>query len=244
MVSQDFYFTDFVHLYILWLHRLWPFYVGCMEVMKAHGYLTNKSIVAGTSGGSIAALIACCDVLSSEEILKISVNMGTNRNFMNNIDAGLKSTIRSLLPHDALQRCNGRLHIVTTKLWPAPTLTPTVISTFCDEEMLIDAVAASCFIPLYSARRLYTHIHGFGKSQFIDGGVLAFMPPIGDVKISPFKQGLLRRQVPATIYLDQLVYSRPRLVVYSLKPDPKVIYHESLFCVHSVLYFHMLMIHS
>ena len=56
----------------------------------------------------------------------------------------------------------------------------------------MQAVAASCFIPLWSApRQLATAVdlthpdQASGAAWFADGGLLAFMPPVGDIRISP-----------------------------------------------------------
>ena len=95
---------------------------------------------------------------------------------MNDIDGGMKSSIKELLPSDVLDRVNGRLQIVVTKLWPNPTWNPLITSHFASEAELVDHIAASCFIPLYSARRFTTKICTYGDEHyFADGGILAFM---------------------------------------------------------------------
>ena len=115
--------------------------------MKINGYLTNESICAGTSGGSLGALVACADI-EPEVALEFIIKLSKSQQFFNDIDAGTKSELLPLLPHDTLKKCNGRLDVVVTRLWPNPSLTkPLITSTFQSKEELVDHVAASCFIP-------------------------------------------------------------------------------------------------
>ena len=134
--------------------------------MKNHGFLTQKSIVSGTSGGSLGALVACLDV-DPKDAVNILVEMSKQPNLYSNIDKELKSTLNPLLPSDILERCNGRLHVVVVKVWQ-PMTEPVIISQFESKEKIIEAIAASCFIPIYSARRLSTKITG-ETGLFADG---------------------------------------------------------------------------
>ena len=125
---------------------LWPFYLGVLKTMRAHGCLNEQSHAAGTSGGSLGAMCAMCDI-DPEIALDHVISLSKKDGFLFNIDGGLKDSVRAMLPSDALDRCNGRLHVVTTKLWPNPSSSPTITSQFKEEEDLIDHIAASCFIP-------------------------------------------------------------------------------------------------
>ena len=115
--------------------------------MKAHGYLTKKSVCAGTSGGSLGALVACADI-EPELALEFVIKLSKSKRFFHDIDAGMKSELLPLLPDDVIEKCNMRLNVVVTQLWPSPSLTtPLVTSTFQSKDDLVDQVAASCFIP-------------------------------------------------------------------------------------------------
>jgi hypothetical protein len=203
-----------------------PFYLGVAESMQVHGYLTDKSICAGTSGGALGALIACSGIhprVGLEAIMSLSLN----ENFKSNIDVGLKKILPPLMPPDILGRCNGRLHVVVTKLWPNPKSAPTIISRFESKEFLTDVVAASCFIPLYSApKTLFTRISSFPEEYFMDGGVFGFMPPIGDIRVSPFPYHPLRKARPPHISLRSPNFSIPRLISYVLRPPPPDVLEE------------------
>ncbi len=95
---------------------------------------------------------------------------------------------------EVLSRCNHRLLVTVTKC------DINDISQFYSHyhsiDFLIDVVAASCFIPLYSAPRLSTSISSL-PGRYIDGGVWAFMPPAGDIKISPFPYEFINKFSPS-----------------------------------------------
>ena len=202
---------------------LTPFYFGVIEKMKEAGYLTEKSLVAGTSGGSLGALVAVSGI-DPKIGLQLMIDMSLDKEFKNNIDLGLKKFLPLVMPDDIIDRSNGRLHVCVTKLWPNPTGTALVISKFQSKEALVDTVAASCFIPLYSNRSLFTKIIDKPLEYFIDGGVFGFMPPIGDVRVSPFNVLLLRR--PPHIRLNPVVFSAPRLLSWVLIPAPPDVLQE------------------
>lgn len=198
---------------------LWPFYLGVIKTMKKKGYLTDSSICAGTSGGALGALVATSGI-EPELALDIIIQLSKASNFKKDIDKGLKQHLIGVLPKDTLEKCNNRLFVTATRFWPNPTTSPTMISQFDSHEQLIDAVAASCFIPLYSAPRIYTSIVGLKNNKYIDGGILAFLPPIGDVRVSPFPREYIFRSIgaPPHICLKRHDYTLPLLLFHSLSP--------------------------
>jgi len=234
---------------------LMPFYFGVIEAMKARGVMNDSSIYAGTSGGSLGALIAATN-FPTDEALDLIIALSKDQLLWKDVNAGLRRSLRQLMPRDALDKCQGRLHVTATRIWPAPSLndllTPTIISEFDTEEHLLDAVAASCFIPIYSARKLAVNIRRGARSDsesdsdsdsdrnstnnnvtttasssdnelFVDGGVLAFMPPVGEVTISPFSDARFPIKPlnfrPIQIHLDPADgYSFPQLIYWGLNP--------------------------
>lgn len=206
---------------------LWPFYLGVIKHMKSEKVLTDKSIVAGTSGGSLGALVATANI-EPELALDFVISLSKNVAFQSNIDKGLKEELRTILPHNVLELCNGRLHITTTKLWPNPKAEATIISHFNSNEELVDVLAASCYIPMYSDSRLSTTIHGY-NGFYADGGVFAFMPPLGDIRVTPFNNIWVRPLCNEPhIYLPYEDYSITQLLYWSLKPaEPAIL--QALF---------------
>ena len=133
--------------------------------------------------------------------------------FDRDIDIRLRSQLRTVLqeacPEDEeslLARLNIKknLNIIVTRVWPNPSRDPLTVNQFLSLVDLVDVVAASCFIPLWSHPALSTSIIARpemeekeeekegGRWDVIDGGVVAFMPPLGNVRLSPFPQVSLR----------------------------------------------------
>lgn len=197
---------------------LTPFYFGMIEKMKEAGYMTERSIIAGTSGGSLGALVAVSGI-EPRIGLKLMTEISIDKTFRNNIDLGLKTFLLSILPDDIVKRSNGKLHVCVSKMWPNPTGSPDIISNFKSKVDVVDTVAASCFIPFYSTPGGFlTKIANRPQENFIDGGVFGYMPPIGDIRVSPFTSAMLRR--PPNIWLKESVFSTPRLLSWVLTPAP------------------------
>lgn len=210
-----------------------PFYIGAMEQLRKDGYLTDRSICAGTSGGSLGALIAVAGI-DSKAALSMVVSQAQSKSFTSNIDKGLKESLRALLPHDAVEKCNGRLVVVVTRVWPDPE--PLLISNFDSMDHLLDVVCASCFIPLYSTpKQLFAQINNDPGKIFMDGGFPPghWMPPIGDVRLSPFPSNFIMKR-PPHIYIDpgSPIASLPKLLSWVLIPPPpsgiKALYEEGV----------------
>jgi hypothetical protein len=140
--------------------------------------------------------------------MEVVDNLARSKEFHSDIDRGLRSPqMLSFLPQDIVQRCNGRLHVVATRLWPRPSTNVTVFSEYHSPEDVLSCVAASSFIPLYCGKRLYTHCRGH---KYVDGGVLSIMPEVGTVKVSP---------LPSVIFSDSLkphIYPREKIPISEL----------------------------
>lgn len=188
--------------------------------------MNDTSHYAGTSGGSICALLACSN-LPCDEALELIIQVSTDPVIWNNMDAGIRKTLDILITEEKLKLCQGRLHIATTRVWPKPKAQVTMFSQFESKEHLIDCVAASCFIPLYGAKNQFkVKIGGVDTlDSYLDGGVFAFMPPVGDVTISPFANNHFHVKLPnwrhIDIHLDKSDYSLSKLLYWALHPAPE-----------------------
>ena len=161
----------------------------------------------------------------------MAIDMSQDRIFRRNIDLGLKKLLPTILPDDTLDYVQNRLHVCVTKVWqPGPRIrgpttwtSPEIINKWKNKTELVDTVAASCYIPMYSSRHLFTNIHGL-NGYYVDGGFFGgFMPPIGDVKVSPFAiRALFMRRAPQiTIRTGQgASFSNVRLLSWVLNPAP------------------------
>lgn len=183
---------------------LTPFHLGAIDFLQSKGLINDTTILAGSSGGALAALVGCSG-RSPKEAMEVVNELARSEKFRDDIDSGLRSeAMLSFLPKDIVERCNGRLHVVATRLWPSPSTNVTVFNEYSSPQDVLECVAASSFIPLYCGKRLYTHCRGH---KYIDGGVLSIMPDVGTVKVSP---------LPSVIFSDELkphIYPRQKIPI-------------------------------
>lgn len=205
---------------------LLPFYLGAIKALKKHNLITPESKFAGTSGGSLCALIACVD-LPVEDALQIVINLSKNKSFKQNISEGMRKNIKDMLIGDEekiLKLCNDRLFVTTTKVWPNPKSSVIITSQYKSIDHIIDTVSASCFIPFYSSSNMRSIkiITEPIENNYIDGGVFAFMPPIGNIKISAIPKRFISL-IPGSvdIYLKDKDFRYRDLVKWILFPGPE-----------------------
>jgi len=218
-----------------------PFYIGVIKAMKDRGVMNEFSTYGGTSSGSLGSLIACCDV-KPEDAMRSVLELTTNAAFNRDKNTGLKAVLEPLIDDHSFRACQSRMFITMTKVWPNPNGVVTVVSEFDSKQHLLEVVAASCFIPLYSATQLAVTV-GKETDLYVDGGVLAFMPPVGDITISPFPRRFIYELLPvikpnpktyrpACIYLDRKDYPLHRLLSWVLIPPPEKemwgLYHSGI----------------
>jgi predicted acylesterase/phospholipase RssA len=124
-------------------------------------------VVAGSSGGSIAATLVSADISAPDAMTIISL-LATNKEFNKDKDKGIRQVTLDILPDPlTYQQCNHKLHITVTQVAPTFIKRALVVSEFQSNEDLASAVSASCFIPLWSNMRLTT---AFRDTKAIDGG--------------------------------------------------------------------------
>ncbi len=125
---------------------LTPFHLGVLQHLKEADKLKEISYFAGTSGGSIAALIACT-TQDFEGMKEKSKELATDKVFFRDINAGLRKQIAEVLPANAAEMCNAKLHVVVSRLWPLSEQKCLIINKFHSNEDIIDALTASSYIP-------------------------------------------------------------------------------------------------
>lgn len=109
-------------------------------------------LASGTSGGALAALVAVNNI-NCDDALQFVIETANDRKFRRDLNSELKLLLHKIVPAEAVSNCNGRLYICVTKVWPNPKPYPTIISKFQSFDNLVNVVAASCFIPIYSNRK-------------------------------------------------------------------------------------------
>ena len=158
---------------------LTPFHLGVISALRKRNLIGTSSTVAGSSGGAIAS--ALCAVGTSEhDALAKFVEFSNEFKVMSNIDWKLRLMLLETIPKGSYHSCNNKLFITVTDLKPRPVLK--TISHFESDNDLIACIATSCYIPFYCGPTLSVSFRG---RQSIDGGLFAFLPPVGEITISP-----------------------------------------------------------
>ena len=171
---------------------LTPFHLGVLDALIQRNMVNSETVFAGSSGGAIAALVGCSGVHPTLALQKL-IDLSKNKEFWQDIDAGLRNEDFMVdFPDDIVDRCNGRLYVTATRVWPKPSAEVTMFSNYDSLNDILSCVAASCFIPFYCSQKLYVECRG---GRYIDGGLLAIMPPIGNVKISPLPKVVFPRRL-------------------------------------------------
>jgi hypothetical protein len=163
---------------------LTPYHLGVISGLKEFDLISSQSIVSGSSGGAIAAALISTNVNELDALVAFKQSVHLSKP-MDNIDSNLRKMLHQMLPDDADLLCTNTCHITVTKLSSMKEKSPSIISEFSSNEDLIDCIATSCFIPLYCAPKLYTI---FRQEKHIDGGLFAFLPPVGEITVNPLPQ--------------------------------------------------------
>ena len=159
------------------------FHIGAANVLRRSGMLTESTPLAGCSAGSIVAVAIRCGI-PHEDIVRFffdAVRDLRTHGTDTRLSDVLSHTLDRFLPQDAHLRCTGSVFIGVTKL---VALRHELHNRFDSRDDLIDAIVASCFVPMYTSARW---THRFRGSLVLDGGftclVPSLPPPIHTVKI-------------------------------------------------------------
>lgn len=197
---------------------LTPYHLGVVSSLRKNNLLDTSCLVAGSSGGAISSAVCAVGACENEALEKF-IESSKVFKVMDNIDSNLRNTLREMIPKDSFKTCNGKLHITVTDLDSRPVLQ--TISEFESDEDMIDCIATSCYIPLYCGPSFTTMLR---NRRSIDGGVFAFIPPVGDVTVSPLpgigKYVLNPRRIEIHPYLiPEFNIPISRLLRWSLFPE-------------------------
>ena len=134
---------------------LFPYYLGVIAALRAHGRLhpTGPSLpCAGSSAGSLAAALAVSGVDTSLIAQKLSEYLHDlrTRGTPGRMRPGLHRVLDSVIPPDLHEKAAGKCFISIFRLGSKLSLPRgEVVSVFHSRKDLIDALLASCHLPLY-----------------------------------------------------------------------------------------------
>ena len=155
---------------------LLPFHLGVLDGMRDAGLITDRTIFAGCSGGALAACSAAAQ-LHTGHLVDLSVSLGEqcridNRWLKGKSGMYLSQGLEDLITDDMPAKVEGKALIAVTFV-PDWRLDTQLISSFRDRHDLIEALMASCHVPLYMDGKFFTR---FRNRRAIDGGIPGFIP--------------------------------------------------------------------
>eukprot|EP00775_Hariotina_reticulata_P008759 gene8759-8938_t len=112
------------------------------------------SYLAGSSSGSLLSTSLCSGARPEAVMASISElakYCRDNNNCQNKLDQAVRVQVKKLLSPNAYQRCSGTNFIsITQGRFPSKNAKNLLVSQFKSNQELVDAVAASSYIPLWS----------------------------------------------------------------------------------------------
>ncbi|PAV60052.1 hypothetical protein WR25_19538 [Diploscapter pachys] len=164
------------------------YHTGVAAAIKEYAPHLTQNRISGASAGSIIAaalLNGICISQTTSTILKV-VTQANKRtlgpvNPQFNLLEIVREEVEKTLPPDAYKTCTNRLFISLTRWADRENV---IVSEYCSNEDLVDAIMCSCFIPFYCgfSRPKYRGV------EYMDGG-LSNNQPVYDrhtVTVSPF----------------------------------------------------------
>ncbi|XP_041936625.1 patatin-like phospholipase domain-containing protein 4 [Alosa sapidissima] len=166
--------------------------LGVVGALQQHGQslLGRMHACGGASAGSLVATVLLTAPHKLESCKDFTCRFADNvrRQALGAVTPGydfmqeLREGINEILPQDAHQRAEDRLHVSITH---SKTRRNHIVSSFSSREELIQALLASSFVPFYAGLKPVE----FQGQTWIDGGFtdsLPIMPGGRTITVSPF----------------------------------------------------------
>eukprot|EP00730_Choanoeca_flexa_P014358 TRINITY_DN6252_c0_g1_i1.p1 TRINITY_DN6252_c0_g1~~TRINITY_DN6252_c0_g1_i1.p1 ORF type:complete len:275 (+),score=53.94 TRINITY_DN6252_c0_g1_i1:145-969(+) len=151
------------------------FHFGAAQTLLDRELITNSTIVAGASGGSLVAAALACDVDLNQAIelyrAEAAVMLRNGSWYRGGNTDMLYKVLRAFVPEDAAAICRDRLVVAVQEV--SLTAPPEHIKDFTSKDDLIEALITSCHIPLYLDGRLTRQFRGQTR---VDGGLKHMVP--------------------------------------------------------------------
>lgn len=151
---------------------------------RSRGHLTDESLVAGASGGSlaVAAIVTNTAGQVALEMQKDCAKQCRERGTIGQIEPILRAELTKLVTDESALVASRRAAIAVTRVSPRPFKSPVMITSFAGKEDLIESCIASCHIPFYLSNKIAENWESPGSSlprgSYMDGGFGAVIPPL------------------------------------------------------------------
>ncbi|KAH9629070.1 hypothetical protein HF086_011333 [Spodoptera exigua] len=164
------------------------YHVGVAVCFKKYAPHLLLGKISGASFGALSACCLLCDLPIGEittDVLRVvsEARAGSLGPFSPsfNIQNVLLEGMQKYLPHDVHKIVSGKLHISLTRVYDGKNV---IVSEFPTREDLLQALLASCFVPVFSGL-LPPRFHGI---RYMDGGFSDNLPVLDEntITVSPF----------------------------------------------------------
>ncbi|UPR00725.1 PNPLA domain-containing protein [Chloropicon primus] len=150
---------------------LFPYFVGNAVALKRLGLVSDETVFAGSSAGSLISACLVCD-LSAEELMGNLLEMYRQlreEGTVGNVRSVVETYANMVFPDDVHVRANGRLNVSITRVnKQSPFLQSVYVNDFESKEDLIQALLTSSHVPLYMNTKVTSTYRGL---TCVDGGL-------------------------------------------------------------------------
>lgn len=139
------------------------YFAGIYAIFSQLGIITENTKIAGASSGGLMALAHCSGAAPKLPaiVAELSERCRRRANCQTTLDRGVRALFKKSIPPDAYKRCSGVAYVsITSDKFPTIGADNVLVSDFKSNEELVDAAAATSYIPLWSGRDLTTKFKG------------------------------------------------------------------------------------
>jgi len=193
---------------------LTPFHIGVSQYLQENKIINDKNILAGSSGGALAAITTALKV-NADQALDSTVFIASEcraKGTRLTLRLALDEVLHTVLPSDAAQRLRKRpaaCYIAYAQL--SPSITSCLVNEFKDKEDLISVLLASCNIPFYfNGNTLTVDVR---RGTGVDGYFSMNLNRFGAPRTGCLNEVIVCPLPPKLVFLD------PKPQQYTVLPD-------------------------
>lgn len=156
---------------IFFFHQL-----GALEYMQEQYDMANEAVAyVGASAGSLLVILAACEVSAETTLLAADRLAKRHGVFERPLGVAgiwgviIRAWLDELLPPDALERCQNRVHLIVTRV---PSFRQQYLTDFTSRDDLLDAALASAHVPFLLD---WSPIASARGGWFVDGSLQDFI---------------------------------------------------------------------
>lgn len=138
-------------------------FTGIYALFSQLGVISERTKIAGASSGGLMALAHCSGLAPQLPTLvrDLSALCRQRANCQTSLDRVVRETFEKAIPPDAYERCTDVGYVsITSGKFPSMPAENMLVSAYSSNKEVIDAAAATSYIPLWSGRNTTTRFRG------------------------------------------------------------------------------------